>query len=352
MGPQGFVAALEARDNYRRVWARDGCVCALAALACGRGSLIDAIRPTLATLAIHQGAAGQIPSNVDGEEVSYGGSAGRIDATMWWLLVMALNARLRGDDALLRENWDRMLRAAQVLRAWEHNDGALVYVPVAGDWADEYLLSGHLLYDNALYLWAMRELSRSAERLRREVDVWREPADIAAALARFEADDGFIAGFHAGARHEVFDAFGSALCCWLEVGPPATRKAALSRAASLSCYDLVPAFWPPIQPGDARYPMLMHAAAGKLRNTPGRYHNGGLWPLITGFWALAARKLGDETLAERWQRGIMRANAAHDFPEYLDAGDGTAGGTRGQAWSAAAELLASREAFERLTLAD
>ncbi len=351
VGPHGFLAALESRDNYRRVWARDGCICALAALASGRQVLVDAVRPTLATLAIHQAPAGQIPSNVGAGEVSHGGSAGRIDATLWWLLLISLDARLRADDVFLREHWDRVQRAAQVLRAWEHNDRALLYVPVAGDWADEYLLSGYLLYDNALYLWAARELWQSAERLRRDVDVGREPDEIAEALRRFEDADGFSAGFHAAARHEVFDAFGNALCGWLDVGPASLRRSAVARAASLSLYDLVPAFWPPIQPSDARWPMLERAAAGKLRNAPGRYHNGGLWPVVTGFWALAARRLGDAALADRWQRGITRANAAHDFPEYLDAGDGSPGGVRGLAWSAAAELLASRQAYERLTSA-
>ena len=39
------------------------------------------------------------------------------------------------------------------------------------------------------------------------------------------------------------------------------------------------------------YDALQRAAGGAFRNQPGRYHNGGLWPMITGFWALAARKL-------------------------------------------------------------
>ena len=84
---KGFVAAVSPRTNYRRVWARDGCVCGLAALADEDPDLLDTFEATLRTLASHQGPCGQIPSNVglDGE-VSYGGPVGRVDATIWFVL--------------------------------------------------------------------------------------------------------------------------------------------------------------------------------------------------------------------------------------------------------------------------
>jgi hypothetical protein len=342
--PAGLLAAVEERTNYRRVWARDGCICGLAALAQRDTELIAALRTTLTTLAKHQGAAGQIPSNVavDGRDVSFGTSVGRVDATAWFIVASCLYGRLV-DDSLVDELWPALERAAAVLRAWEMNDAGLLYVPVSGDWADEYLLSGYLLYDQLVRLWGQRELAAAGERLQRSVEP--HPRELATLIAdRFHSADTpyLLAGFQPGTIHQQFDAFGNALACILEVGSIDDRHAALKHAASLARFDLVPAFHPTIEPDDPRYQTLRNIAGARLRNEPGRYHNGGLWPVVTGFWAVAAARLGEHALARRFAEGIERANrlAGGGFHEYLDARSGEPGGVRGQAWSAAGELLA------------
>ncbi|HHH29393.1 MAG TPA: hypothetical protein ENK57_13750 [Polyangiaceae bacterium] len=344
IGSDGWLASTEARTNYRRVWARDGCICGLAALASGDDELLEATRRTLRTLGVHQGPSGAIPSNV-GETVSYGGTAGRVDATMWYLLSACLFDRLVGEPP--HDDWWRVVELAErVLRAWEHNEGGLVYVPMTGNWADEYALSGYLLYDQVLRLWTARELGRACERRGQELDHRRRPGQIEGRILEAFVDDGaqtrghLLAGFHAGARHEQFDALGHSLLVLLDVGSLEMRTRALSQAEAITRHDLVPAFWPPIEPNDPRYRSLELAAAEHLRNRPGRYHNGGLWPMVTGFWAAAARRMGEHALADRWADGIRRANTSHGDPEYLDAFSGEPGGTRGQAWSIAAEVIA------------
>ncbi|MEQ9320572.1 MAG: glycoside hydrolase 100 family protein, partial [Polyangiaceae bacterium] len=341
ISPDGWLASTEARTNYRRVWARDGCICGLAALTTEDPELIDATRVTLRTLGGHQAPTGAIPSNV-GDTVSYGGTAGRVDATMWYLLCACLFDRVV-EQAPHDGWWANVDACDRVLRAWEHNEGGLVYVPMAGDWADEYAISGYLLYDQLLRLWAARELERACVRHDREIADRRRPREIEARIVeRFErtAEGGLLAGFHAGARHEMFDAFGHALLVLLDVGDEALRRGALERADAITRHELVPAFWPPIEPPDPRHHALELAAAEHLRNRAGRYHNGGLWPMITGFWAAAARHRGDAALADRWARGVRAANTSHGDPEYLDAYTGEPGGTRGQAWSIAAEVIA------------
>ena len=105
--------------------------------------------------------------------------------------------------------------------------------------------------------------------------------------------------------------------------------------------DLVPAFWPPIAPEEHTYAQLEALAGYGMRNTPGRYHNGGLWPVVTGWAAAAARLHGRDALADQLASGISSANAADSFPEFVDDNDGTGAGTRHMAWSAAAELMAN-----------
>jgi GH15 family glucan-1,4-alpha-glucosidase len=84
------LASAQDISNYKRVWARDGVICGLAALASGDEELIATFRLTLETLTNNQHENGTIPSNVmtneDVVEVSYGGLAGRVDAVTWFVI--------------------------------------------------------------------------------------------------------------------------------------------------------------------------------------------------------------------------------------------------------------------------
>lgn len=69
----GFLASLEKRDNYKRIWARDGAILILAVLLTDDKDLIECAGKTLATLVAAQGPHGEIPSNVDpvSDRISY-----------------------------------------------------------------------------------------------------------------------------------------------------------------------------------------------------------------------------------------------------------------------------------------
>ncbi|HGX91873.1 MAG TPA: glycogen debranching protein, partial [Candidatus Tenderia sp.] len=99
----GFLASPSRHDNYRRVWARDGVILGLAALMSGERELISGLRHTLLTLAHHQGPHGEIPSNVDtvADRISYGGTTGRVDADLWFIIGCCQYWRATGDDAFL-----------------------------------------------------------------------------------------------------------------------------------------------------------------------------------------------------------------------------------------------------------
>ena len=134
----GFLASPTKRDNYRRIWGRDSVVIGLAGILSEEQDLIDGCRRSLETLARHQGPHGEIPSNVDPqtERVSYGGTAGRVDANLWFVIGCGEYWRSTGDDEFM----DRMLEPLQNVRfllgAWEFNNRGLIYVPPTGDWAD------------------------------------------------------------------------------------------------------------------------------------------------------------------------------------------------------------------------
>jgi glycogen debranching enzyme len=87
-----------------------------------------------------------------------------------------------------------------------------------------------------------------------------------------------------------------------------------------------------------------------FKNAPHEYHNGGLWPLVTGFYAASLAKRGKSDLAWRYVAGVHAANRLDkdgrvwSFPEYLHGQKHTPGGTSPMGWSAAAAVIAEQSA--------
>src|SRR6056297_1365723 len=168
----GFLATPTERDNYRRVWGRDSCIIGATAMLTDEADLINACLRTLETLVEYQGPHGEIPSNVDPrtERVSYGGTAGRVDANLWFIIACGAYWRKTRDESFLDLFLDPIEQVRWLLGAWEFNTRGLLYIPPTGDWADEYLQSGYVLYDQLLYLQAQREICQLHKHLHRSTD--------------------------------------------------------------------------------------------------------------------------------------------------------------------------------------
>ena len=128
----GFLASAENTSNYKRVWARDGVICGLAALASEDEKLIQTFRITLETLANNQHKIGTIPSNVlineETIEVSYGGLAGRVDAVTWFIIGICQYTFHTKDNSLTVKYEEVIEKAIQLLDAWEFSNKHLIYV--------------------------------------------------------------------------------------------------------------------------------------------------------------------------------------------------------------------------------
>lgn len=377
--PDGFVAASSDAANYRRVWGRDGVITGLAALACGDAGLIETFKRTLITLAEHQGPQGEIPSNVDttSGRVSYGGTTGRVDADLWFIIGCAEYWRTTADGAFLNRMLPVLERTAFLLRAWEFNNRGLIFVPPAGDWADEYIQSGYVLYDQLLYLQAQRSLAalhraqgnsqvdqyqRKAERLEALIraNFWFQgveepPADIYHEVLYRKGYESshcrcwyWVPFFSPHGYGYRFDAFANILASLLGVAEEAQSERVDQFISGVIAEGptLVPAFHPVIEPVDEDWEHLQMTFSYTFRNNPFEYHNGGLWAMITGFYVadLAARNKTER--AEKFRNGIHWANALPlegepwSFPEFVHGRKFEAGGTRRQGWSAAAAVIA------------
>ncbi|MGD2109103.1 MAG: glycoside hydrolase 100 family protein [Phycisphaerae bacterium] len=377
----GFLASPTTKANYRRVWARDGTIIGLAALQTGNERLIDTARRTFLTLAEHQGPHGEIPSNVErvSGRVSYGGTAGRVDADLWFVIGVGEYWEATGDRETLECLVSAVERVSFLLGAWEYNNRGLLYIPQTGDWADEYLQCGYVLYDQLLYLQALRTLrlihrvvhgtvdDALAERIERlarliHANYWSRknggiPGDAYHRVMYRKGRDTrqcrearyWLPSFAPQGYGYRFDAFANVLASLLNVATDAQRDSVDAYIRELLAdrtIRLLPAFHPVIRPVDDDWEDLQTTFSYAFKNKPHEYHNGGLWPMITGFYAADLAQRGDMEAARACLLGIHEANALPmegkpwSFPEFVHGSEYTPGGTRHQGWSAAAAVIA------------
>ncbi|MFO7724464.1 MAG: glycoside hydrolase 100 family protein [Oceanipulchritudo sp.] len=378
----GFVATTTRKDNYNRIWGRDSCVMALAALLSGDTDLVEGARLSLETLAAHQGPHGEIPSNVDPDtgRVSLGGTAGRVDADLWFVIACGEYWKHTGDNAFIKEMLEPLEAVRFLLGAWEFNNRGLLFVPPTGDWADEYLQSGYVLYDQILYFLSLRTFSRihadhhdtrdhlleeRVARLKHLIranywfsddkeelpeDVYHENLYQKAARAANRCQGRYWMPFFSPVGYGYrFDALANILTGLAGLADKEQNEIVDTYIAEEIVNEdamLLPAFSPVIRPKDEEWDDLQMTFSHTFKNQPDEYHNGGLWPFVTGFYVASLARRGKSELASRYRDGIDRANRkkmadeAWSFPEYLHGKKGTPGGTHPMGWSAAASVIA------------
>src|SRR6056297_10438 len=358
----GILATPTEERNYRRIWARDSVMCGLAGLVAEDETVTRGLRRTLDVLAQAQGPDGQIPSNVrleDGTptDVSYGGLAGRVDPIPWFVIGLAHYVQATGDGAFGARHASVVADGLQLMKAWEFNDRGLVYVPLGGDWADEYVLHGYVFFDQVLRLWALRCYAAVLEgpspdpSLRHTLTATFAPTQAVAADAAYHphayrryvdrsGDARFwLAALSPSGYQTQFDALGNAIAVLAGLGSADHRRQLLATGERIRRDrpgGLIPAFWPAITHGDPDWPALTDNYRDTFSNEPGHYHNGGLWPMVNGWWGMAMAAEGRTDEARALLGALHDANRDGDgpflFPEYRDAHDGAPQGTGPLGW--------------------
>lgn len=373
LSPAGFMASAVDIDNYARIWARDGVIAGLAALASCEQELVQGLKRTLVTLGAHQGPHGEIPSNVtiDGSSVSYGRLVGRVDALLWYIIGVCAYLHYTDDTEWKAAVAPTVERALFLAGCWEYNNRGLIYTPQAGNWADEYIQQGYVLSDQLLYLLALRNAAllfhhqdwqQQAERLRQklEINYWPRAAFNTHPLVyhthayRQQVQQGeashWLPAFSPGGYATYFDGLAHALALITNLGTIEQQQQAEQYVQSLEQRigsALLPAFWPVIQPGEAAWQALQaNHLYGAFKNQPYTYHNGGLWPVLTGLYAIGLARHGQNERAKHLLLAINHANARGasdqqwEFAEFHHGQTQTPMGTRYLAWSAAAGVMA------------
>jgi GH15 family glucan-1,4-alpha-glucosidase len=360
--PKGFLASAQNISNYKRVWARDGVICGLAALASGDADLIATFQKTLETLANNQHYNGTIPSNVmtneDETEVSYGGLAGRVDAVTWFIIGICQYAFYKKEVTFVKKYEENIQKCLQLLEAWEFNNKHLLYVPLSGNWADEYITDGYVLYDQLLRIWAMKSYNHFAkdssiaskiEKITQQIEInftpnafgekYHERAYTEANIQNFMPCSFSPAGYKT-----QFDAFANSLALYLNIGNQDFQDRILEHALKLSSerpLKLIPAFWPPIEKHDLDWNLLKNNCKYEFRNYPNEFHNGGSWSMVNGFFGLALLAKDKNSEAVATLNAINEANAIDDYSFYENFNSETKlpNGVPFCAWSGAATVI-------------
>ena len=357
LGPQGFFAATPGsaaqERGYDRVFGRDAAICAIAAAHCGDSELIDGAERSLLALAAHQANNGQIPKYVDTAKNSADfWYLGCIDATLWWLIAVAHVARQA--PGLERRLRDRIGFAIAWLSCQEHQQIFLLQQNEASDWADIMPRSGFVLYSNALWyyvkgLYRLPHARETAEHFnylfhpfgQHRADYKRLRLFIHYARNKPINQELYLSFVNLGYWGEEGDVFGNLLASLFGLADEHRTNCILARIQRNQQGAAYPVrvTCTPISRGDPFWRTYM----GRHRqNLEYRYHNGGIWPFVGGFWVLALAAAGRRELAGHELAGLARANAVNDwqFNEWFHGTTGQPEGMPGQTWNAAMFLLA------------
>jgi len=236
-----------------------------------------------------------------------------------------------------------------------------MYVPQSGDWADEYIQHGYVLYDQLLRLWALEMASKlyfhapyqaKADEIRHLIPInyRRNPESSSLYSPNLKhqmidvPNDYWLLGFNPARIYPQFDLQANAFALLLNVGSETENKITLDYIKQwvIIQKQILPSFYPSIENKDWEMEELKNNYAYNFRNFPHQFHNGGLWPVWNGWMAAALTQHGEIETAALLTQYIHEANAKNNdaFNECLHGQTLEPVGVNYCVWSAAGAILA------------
>jgi len=359
LAPAGILAASPgsraSKRGYAAIFGRDAAVCAIGMAVSGDESLQRAAAAGLHTLAEHQASNGQIAKFVDlqRQEADFW-YLGCIDSTLWWLIALAFLDRRSSPGGLRRQYAKRIRLAIQWLLAQEHQRFFLLQQNEASDWADIMPRSGFVLYTNALWYFVKRLYGiEHADRTHDNFNGLFHPFSARIAeyrRARLLNDyvlqggqnrDLYLSFVNFSFFGEEGDVFGNVLAVLLGLADARASARTLDALTKAHVNDPYPvrAVTRPIKQNSSLWRPYM---ARHRQNFVWQYHNGGIWPMVGGFWvaALVAAGRAEQARAELIKLARVCALRNWTFTEWLHGKTLAPRGMPGQSWNAAAFLMA------------
>ena len=323
--PWGIKASNVNIDNYGAIFTRDAVMSGIAGLMLQDSIIIAGLANTLHNLRLLQGRQGQIASNYtvqDGvvNNVSYGTMSPKIDACTCYLIGVSLMIKEKSIDRNVYEQ--SVVKTIDLLEGIEYNGKGLMYIPKGGNWADEYVFEGYILYDQILRSWALSFLGQVYNKIS-----WSQKAAAINLLIDekyWSYEKGYFnASIYPGGVFDKFDLAAHAL-----LGMLPTANAHLDEVFAwisetfLKQNKMPVAFYPVIEVGQMQWNDLRSFHLFDFKNKPHHYHNGGIWWIWLGWLALSLAKNGKVSYLSKLVQmttDYLNQNKAFNFEEYLSA---------------------------------
>ncbi len=369
----GFLASEVDITNYKRVWSRDGVIQGIASVMSEDKELIKIFKKNLITLKKYQDFTGRIPSNVDVEknETSYGTLVGKVDATLWYIIGVGQYYKYTKDKKFLKNFFNSFEKAICYLFSLELNGKGFLYIPTGGDWADEYITHGYVLFDQLLYLQSLKEysfilksLNQQNKEINQKINLLKKQIKInffpdkKNKYSKYLYNKGLysrilkdykkrnsLCYFSSDGFSENLDCFANSLLLLTNILNNTEKnkifKILLSKLKKQKL-KILPAFWPPITSSDFEWKMLKMNSLFGFRNKPHHYHNGGLWPLIQGFFISSLTTHSKTKQAQRFLSHFSEilSEDKWQFREYYDSKNYSPKGIRRIGFSASGFIIA------------
>ncbi len=343
--PWGIKASLTNTTNYGAIFTRDAVMSGIVGLLLKDQVIIEGFKSTLKNLTSLQGDQGQIASNFKVKnnkisEVSFGTLSPKLDSCTWYLIGIGLLVKERyvDHDVYL----EPVKKVIGLLDAWEYNGKHLIYVPKGGNWADEYVYDGYILYDQVLRAWSLSLLGEVYQN-----QTWLDKATaIKATIEKeyFNEETGhFDSSFYPGGKLYTFDLAAHALLGIVFEKSEYNDKAFEFIAQEfLNQNTLPPAFYPIISESDKDWSVLLKYHLFDFKNKPYHYHNGGIWYIWLGWLAVALslRKQENElkNLTDKAFQTLQEI-PSFDYDEYLSSDKLEPNGTKQLCYTASGITL-------------
>ena len=377
--PHGILAAsptaAAVARRYTRIFGRDAAICVMAMCGSGRPALEQGAVASLDALAAQQAANGQIPKYVDpeGRDADFW-YLGCIDATLWWLIAVdhvrrhgsvgtagppqdAQHRNAQHGSLVSAAHWaDAVQRAIGWLLAQEHQHFRLLQQNEASDWADIMPRSGYVLYTNALWHEVKRRFALAdADATRhhfnhlfnpfqRDLPEYHRARLLRHYARRGRRDPGLYLSFvNLAVVGDEGDVFGNVLALLCGLADETMGQRIVQTLTDARADDPYPVRVV-LHPLTRQHELWRRYMERHQQNLVHQYHNGGIWPFVGGFWALALARQGLRDQAWDVLARVAQANALDGwrFTEWFHGRTLAPNGMPGQSWNAATFLLALR----------
>lgn len=345
------------KRNYLSIFGRDSAICSLGMIASGNKDLIKSAKNSILTLAKYQTPYGQIPNYVKPEKNSVDfWYMGCIDATLWWLIVVDFYNRYSNDKKLIKKLDNKIQKAIFWLRCQEHPGDGLLIQNEASDWADNMPRGGKILYSNVLWcevkrLYKLKDYKKTVFNFNSLFNPFDKNKDNGlpkrnASLMRFmkkreKKKDHYLSFVNYRFWGEDVDVYGNSLALIFNLPNNNFGQKIIKKINSLKKIDNfpTPVLFNPITEDSKMWREYMKI---HNQNYPYQYHNGGIWPFASCFWAMALHNYDKKQEALKELEKIAKVNKLNkwQFNEWFHAKTGKPMGMKGQSWNAGAFLLA------------